>query len=1603
MDRYRIIDEIGEGYYAKVYRAWDRQRGTEVAVKFAKPFEDAQMKIHHEYAILSRINHPNVLKVFDFDGWGKKPYFTSEFIPGKPITEYFSGRSRSELPNVMYQLLAGLASIHAQGYLHLDLKPDNILIVPKQNTVKILDLGFSEILSEKTTPVGTLGYLAPEILSRIPIDYRADLYSIGVLLYYIYVGRPPFDLKSPIATLRDQITGTFQEPIEINSKINPRINALIMKLLSPDPSSRPSTCHELLAEFEATFQRVKKRKRIAIPELTGITFAPGIVGREEEIRGFEALIPINGKTIYALKGEPGFGKTTLINHLGFKVKMAGIDNIRYLPASGRPSLIQLLSEYLSLEISGAETDDPLIVYEQIFRKLKEDLPFAVIIDEAEGLSPSDLALLRYIIFGFDDQDPFLLLIGGENGEWESIIEAVDAHLYELKPFDRHLIEETLGRIFGVIINIHWLSNFLYQKTGGRPSAIYDIINLAFRIGAMKYGRGGWEYDPVRLEALETTDSLIQPTIDSLPDPIRFAVEALMVSKTPVPITALYLALKGEAVDIPREFKRLWFIEEVATPTGSCFRIRGEGLRQELADALAKKKRTDTAGTLLKAMEKITSPDNEHTIFALADLAIEANLLRKMRVYCRKAADLALESFLSYRALGYYKSLKKIGEDGKVEALIGDCYWMLGDLERALSHYEAAPQSFSLQLKRSRVLRNLKRYHESIRLLESIKKKNQNLMIEKGSALIGIGSYQEAEAALRKASEVSRKKKDRRGVFRSVYYLAELFLRQERYDEAENKAGEAVRLARNLSPDDLASALILLASIVERQNKRDTFLEILNEAERVVDGHSLTRLKKHILEWQLKISHDEGDLTRSKQYAREFLNLMERIGEKSGIIRALIMDGLTSAYLLEVRSGESQLKRALRLARENPLLKANTLHNLGWLAYMTLDHGHAHGYLKEAVAIYQGLGEKELLTTTLSLLAMVKINMNDLAGAEEVLREVDDDNIRANFARVQLFLSRSDYESAQKMLDRIRRKKLDFYDKIDCDLLQAQVTARGVDIDEAVSKLHRLTEELSRAEHRFYYLHTLLSLIDLIITHNGYSHLDIFRDAINRIEFLIRDRSLEAVELKVKSLKDQAFHRLIGRGVHPRITKILRRLADAVNLYMGGAGIFEEILDVIIEATRAERGAIFIRGEGGLKLCAGRGIDRQTIVDAREFSSGIINRIQERPIITNDALTDEAFRNRRSVQLNKIRSLIAAPLVIDKKAIGAVYLDSRITAGLFTDEHLDLLIGITPLLSTLIEKSKFLQGLIWDQVHKDFDPGEVYLNTNSRIMAEIYEMVNRVADSDVTVFLSGETGVGKGVIARLIHEKSRRKGKFISVNCATLPDTLFESELFGYKKGAFTDARQDKLGLIESANNGTIFLDEVTSISPSAQAKLLQVLEEKRFRRLGDIALRDCNIRLISATNRDIEAEIDAGKFRQDLFYRISTFEIRIPTLRERPADILPLARFFLNKIAMVEGRRIEGFTDEAIEILTSYPWPGNIRELINIIKRAVILARGEMITPKELRVEFARSKSVSKGQLIKVLRDSRTMEDAVRSLGVSRRSIYRLMKKYNIDRKTIER
>lgn len=342
------------------------------------------------------------------------------------------------------------------------------------------------------------------------------------------------------------------------------------------------------------------------------------------------------------------------------------------------------------------------------------------------------------------------------------------------------------------------------------------------------------------------------------------------------------------------------------------------------------------------------------------------------------------------------------------------------------------------------------------------------------------------------------------------------------------------------------------------------------------------------------------------------------------------------------------------------------------------------------------------------------------------------------------------------------------------------------------------------------------------------------------------------------------------------------------------------------------------------------------------------------IIVNDVEND----SRHLAEISKnigypSRTMLAVPMRMKDECIGVIELINKKNGKYFTQDDLEWLEIFANQAALAIQNARSFEKaeeeihFLQDQIQTD--KGYHTLIASSPVILEKLEIIDRVAKTDSSVLILGESGVGKELFAEQIHLKSNRnKGPFVRVNCAALPEGLLESELFGHVKGAFTDAVQTRRGRFEMADGGTIFLDEIGDLPLKLQAKLLRVIQQKSFEKVGSDTTIKVDVRILAATNRDIEALVEKGEFRSDLYYRLNVLPIYIPPLRQRPEDIPELANFFLKKFSRETKKQFDGFSDEAMEIMLSYSWPGNVRELENCIERACVICKDRWIKAEDL-------------------------------------------------------
>jgi Nif-specific regulatory protein len=420
---------------------------------------------------------------------------------------------------------------------------------------------------------------------------------------------------------------------------------------------------------------------------------------------------------------------------------------------------------------------------------------------------------------------------------------------------------------------------------------------------------------------------------------------------------------------------------------------------------------------------------------------------------------------------------------------------------------------------------------------------------------------------------------------------------------------------------------------------------------------------------------------------------------------------------------------------------------------------------------------------------------------------------------------------------------------------------------------------------------------------------------------------------------------------------LTDISHALSGVLGLRAALSRVLEILSRQYGVSRGAVtLVDPDGRLHVQAAHGLAPERTRAGP--SEGITARVVEsgRPVIVPQ-VSREPLLGDRAASGDRETSFLCVPIALNRKPIGALAVELPYRRHRDYDQYARLLRLVAGIIAQAVRVERLVdaerQKLLEENIHLREELRERYdfsrIVGTSGPMRQVYEQIARVARANTTVLIRGESGTGKELIAHAIHYSSpRAKKPFIRVSCAALPDALIESELFGYEKGAFTGAQARKQGRFELAEGGTLFLDEIGDINLSTQVKLLRVLQEREFERLGGTEAIKANVRLIAATNQDLEKAIAAGTFREDLHYRLNVFTICVPPLRERKPDILLLADHFLEKYSLEHGHRITRISTPAIDMLMSYHWPGNVRELENAMERAVLVSDGSVVHPHHL-------------------------------------------------------
>ncbi|MFO1518382.1 MAG: sigma 54-interacting transcriptional regulator [bacterium] len=1669
---YRIERKLGEGGLGNVYLA---QKGQNLrALKFlTSPLDPAHRQFfEREAKLLSHLSHPNLVKIYDFQSSKKPeslfsnpeilkdeipphtPFFSMEYVKGKSFEEISSPLSAQECISMVAQTFQGLHYLHSRNILHRDLKPSN-LFLSDEGRVKILDFSLSIVSGEvagKNDALGTFSHTPPEAYWG-GWETRSDLFSIGVVFYQLFAGALPF--SKPLTASGIASTPTPRPLKEIRGDLPEFLTDLIDRLLALSPLERPGSALAVLKYLE---RHVEGLTLLAPEDLKTVLSKIPRVGREKEMKFLiEETHPtpfFRGCKLFLLSGPTGVGRSRFIEELRWHhlLQQSPFTTLNPVEApSWLTTLIEKMGgqaprdlDFLSLmdlALRKLSESQRTLVFEdlhdwpsrslpeiQIFlRRLAHSSAKASVILEVNSdtsFSSQELAL-------FDSPEKVIRLALGDLSTEEAAL-LIDQALMGEK-----LAEEIRGKILA--------------SCGGRPLLLLEAVRTYFLGEESEVPKNIKEAAKQKIERLSDAAKKILKWMISHPTPLPFDdLEKLWKGKRE--------SLEGALFEIGHEG-----FTAPQSDVNSLLRLAHPSLKNSFLESFSDDEILEAHREWIKELEtayqKEAKPD---TLLALID----------------HATKLGDENALVRHALAALDVWENRGDFS--EALEATEHF-LEIKNSSLNRCDLLGHRAPLLYRFGRYAEALQAYEKWFELRKDNETKRQRVKYLFYTGLVYFTSGQKENAAKRlqeclKTGDHERHPLLRPYHVRALNLLAALHEKSGDAGKSRSKLEQALELGKEdplLSGETeerfgQLSARALRFEEAEEHFKKSLshFRKLKNPQTEAIAHHALSILYKDLglLSWSLE--EMEKALVSAKK-GGEILQWARYEGNRGMIF---LEAGKYGPALSSIQSSREILS-ALGSAADRWV---NDIQHC--LACLYSGHWERKETLLSRLTAAQEELEKLSLWPTVLLLKGEDLYLQQRwaearTAFEECNQKYPQEGLLSIQASLGIWRTRVGEGNPPKNLSlpplpgvffRAWSQTQDFFSKNVDEISEESFSA----LIESISSLENPETRLDLYGLLQNHLerHQFFSLAQNIRqkTQNEWERL--FSNLPEEIKMEYgKNRSLKTLEKALSasstsgpflqtppptsppsSLKPQ-----ISESRFRHFCEISRQILEKTDL----AEILERVLDAAIELTGAERGFLILKNESaktvplvGYEVKTARHLNQTTLAEEEfKFSFSAVKQAMEQgvPLVTDNAQQDARFIDAKSIHQYQLKSILVVPLELQGKVLGALYLDHRYQPDCFGKEEVLLLSGFANQAVLAIQKSQMMAELknakdrsearVKNQEERieslsgelsktkialQYDYDEII--GKSPAMMKVFQLLDHVTKTKIPVWIWGESGTGKELIARSLHFNSpRKKAPFVSENCSAIPENLLESELFGHKKGAFTHAEADRIGLFEQASGGSLFLDEVADMSLGMQVKLLRVLQEGEIRPLGSNKKIKIDVRLITASNQDLLRMVKEGKFRQDLFYRINGMTLRLPPLRERKEDIPLLVHFLIKKIAKDFDLKPSSMSKEAFQKLMGYSWPGNIRELEGVIRNMLLFANGQTITSEFFQVnpdllsggtenappppsskEWTEEEKTHRNQLIESLKKNKgDKKKAAEELKISLKSVYARMERFSVPKK----
>ncbi len=1499
---YQVLKTLGQGLAGEVYLV---QKGKQkLALKLLKQAianlnpQEAAAHFKAEFSLLKQLSHPHIAKIVDFgtDEATGRHYYTSEFVSGGNLYDATRGLTPERLEEFFIQALRALEYLHTHRIPHFDLKPENLLLHEGEQ-VKIIDFGMAGF-RPRGQLAGTPAYMAPEIVLGNSPDTRADLYSLGVTFYECATGKNPFAAKALSEMLRRQESLTPPPAHEANPQISPAFSETLAQLMKKNPAERPATAGNALR----LLARLSGKKISLETEATSLSYLPNetqLIGRAGEMKKFQAefdqVFRQGGDgaqaRLVAVSGGEGLGKTRLLKEIRFQSQLAGVR---------------------TQNLTGAELpeihESSCLIY--------DDLSAA----ELRKLALSLLSLKR----------PVLAVAATREG----LGELPGATVLPLKPFGKAEVRDYLAALTALPQPPEALVDELLRRSQGSPRFLTELLEELIRRGALFDENGRWSAETLEdlgidfstARASETLEASLAQDFSKLDQPAREVLTWMALH--PQPVSAELLSeVSGE------EDLFYWVLE-----------LLNQGYLQRDESA----QRYRIANPYLKTWLERQTP--------------EAEARRRHAAWAKAFAKRDQESDEALYHLG------RSGEGAKArEALF--------ELARRLSRKGLSQDSL-----------------DNLRLAEPLAggdlEAATKIRLKIGEELISLNRVPEALAHFDKLRDEIKKlpsNGDNVKLKVSAYeHLGAAYLRSHALEKAKASFHAALTLMDEFPGGDLVRRLVN-----ENYLGRIRFLEgDLKEAEAIF-AESYARQKKELSAEQQRgvVNNDLGAVLMAQgkhaEAGRWFAEELEFHGRNKNEVlqaRCHYQLGEIRLALKDFAKSIESFRSCIELAKgqKNFELLLRAYNGLGNLHHLRHEYAESLKYYERALAIAQRIQDFQSLAGIETNIGGILNNLDRPEEAVSHLKVVVDliGSMGSKGAYEQYFLC-----SAKLELGDVYRRLRD-YDAAATALREAwelaeaheSLAARRFPIRLTQAKLHTDQGQADKAREILAALRKEKPDAEQQIELTKLSNL--LESGMAAREPAVTQAAIEAGP---RVAQGSVYFSPVAESEYAKLLQLTRFINAETNLDF----VLKSVLQYALELSGAERGLILLLDEReALEVRAS--INTAINPNLTEISSKVAEQALQtgEMVESDDASQDGRFNEYQSVMILKLRSILCLPIHSRNKTVGVLYLDHRYRPGAFRKDRYPLLQAFCDQAGIAIENAKLFEQYEKAQAelkarlekaeeeaghyHELLGEGAGKLPTKyayenivarSKPMYEVFKLLDKITETNISVFINGETGTGKELIAKALHynNKPRAQARFVAINCGGIPPNLIESELFGYKAGAFTGATKDKKGLFVEADGGTLFMDEVAELDMGLQVKLLRALQEGEVIPVGDSKPVKFDVRVVSASHKNLEDLIAKGLFREDLFYRICQIRIPLPPLRERREDIPPLVERFAVSYAKEHGlKKAPKVSGGLMKRLLEYDWPGNIRELENTIRVACALAEGGELTPKALPENFGK-------------------------------------------------